>query len=536
MFENFGPEANALRRLLRTPLRKPLDPYREDLEPRELTEEDLAIHLRLALEELGPTFVKFGQLLSTRPDLLPPVFIKELEHLLNNVPAVSWEEIEPKLEHFYGEKKEEIFSNIDQTALASASLAQVHSATLTTGEEVAIKILRPHIHEVIQQDLEILETLARIFQNTTLGKIYNFVDLADEFAYILKNELDFYRERMNADRFRKSFAEMDFVHIPIIYEEFSGKEILVMERLEGIRIDDIEALVEAGYKREKLATYCAKVIVKEILEDGFFHADPHPGNLIILEGGRLGVMDFGMVGYLRDKDRLHLIQLYIAAIEQDIDALIDELVRMGAIDLYVNQRNLTRDIDRVLNNYYGLPLDAINANEVIEDILPVLYEHHIKIPSNLWFLIKSLTIMEGVGLTLDPGFDIFEFSKPYITKLTRQLLFPQKKLFQHLIKIRTDWGDLIDEFPRSTLHIMDQLENGELLRFSVNGMDDILKAVDRMVTRVALSLIIAALLLGISFLIPQFTTGSFGQIMLIVSFLGVAGLGLWLLINMIRRK
>ncbi len=536
IFENFGPEAKALRRLLRTPLRKPFNSDEINISRQEFTEEELATHFRLALEELGPTFIKLGQLLSTRPDLLPPIYIKELGHLLTNVPPEPWENVEKSLKNFYQEDYDTIFSEVDSVAIGAASLAQVHKAKLQTGEDVVIKVLRSNTHEVIKQDLEILYSLARIFDNTSIGKVYGFVEFADEFAYTLKNELDYFREAMNAERFRENFKDHKFVHIPKVYQEISGKEILVMEYLEGIRIDDLEALDAAGYDRKKIATYCANVIVKEILEDGFFHADPHPGNLVILDEGRLGVMDFGMVGFLKENERFNLVHLYVAAIEQDVDALIDELINMGAIDLQVDQRNLTRDINRVLNRYYGLPLEALNASDIMEDIIPILYEHHIKVPSNLWFLIKALTIMEGVGLTLDPTFDIFQFSKPYVQKLTWKMLFTNKNVVQQFIRKRSDWGNLLDEFPRTSNHILTQIERGEFFRFSINDIDSILKSTDRMVTRISLSLIVASLVLGIAFLIPQFTSGSFGQIILIIAFVFVAVIGLWFLFTMIRTK
>jgi ubiquinone biosynthesis protein len=536
IFENYGPEAKALRRLLRTPLRKPFDTNQIDVSRQEFTEEELAIHFRLALQELGPTFIKLGQLLSTRPDLLPPIYINELGHLLNNVPPEPWENVEESLQRFYQDEYKTLFKEINPVPIGAASLAQVHKAILYTGEEVVIKVLRSNTHQVIDQDLEILYSLARIFDNTSIGQIYGFVEFADEFAYTLKNELDFFREALNAERFRENFKELDFIHIPKVYPDISGKEILVMEYLEGLRIDDLNSLDAAGYDRKELATHCANVIVKEILEDGFFHADPHPGNLVILDGGRLGVMDFGMVGFLKENERFNLVHLYVAAIEQDVDALIDELINMGAIDIKVDQRNLTRDINRVLNRYYGLPLEAINAGDILEDITPILYEHHIKVPSNLWFLIKALTIMEGVGLTLDPTFDIFKFSKPYVQKLTWKMLFTNKNVVQQFIRKRSDWGNLLDELPRTSNHILTQIERGEFFRFTINDINRILKSTDRMVTRISLSLIVASLVLGIAFLIPQFTSGSFGQIILIVAFVFVAVIGLWFLFTMVRTK
>src|SRR5512133_481913 len=347
-------------------------PWRSSQDEVPTQSENLALHFRLALEEAGPTFVKFGQILSTRPDLLPISFINELSKLVDSVSPEPWDVIRSLLTQELGRNPDDVFASIDPQPMASASLSQVHAAVLPAGQAVVIKVQRPNIAAVIDTDLEIMSSLAAKAQTTSLGKVYDFVSTADDFSFTLRNELDFQREGRNADRLRESFAdESKLLYVPKVYWELSTRRVLVMERIYGIKISDIPALDAAGYDRHKVALNSASATVKQVLEDGFFHADPHSGNYLILPGEVIGLMDFGKVGYLRDRDRMDLIRLYVVAVEMDVDGIIDQLVHMGAVREDVDRNRLAYDLHRFLNKYNGVPIQYIRSRELTDEITPI---------------------------------------------------------------------------------------------------------------------------------------------------------------------
>ncbi|MCD6401216.1 MAG: AarF/ABC1/UbiB kinase family protein [Anaerolineales bacterium] len=493
-------------------------------------------HLRLALEELGPTYIKLGQILSTRPDIVPPEFIAELSKLQDEVPSAPWETVRQTIREELGKDPEQIFANINPIPIGAASLAQVHAAMLHDESKVVVKVQRPNIQDIIKADLEILNDLATLAQNTPLGKIYNPVGIVEDFAFTLGNELDYRREGRNADRFRKNFANESHLYIPQVYWEYSTKHILVLERIQGIKIDDFTALDNAGYDRKKIALYSAQIIAKEVLEDGFFHADPHPGNFVFMDNEIIGAMDFGMVGHLNDRDRINLIRLYMAGVTLNADAVVEQLIRIGAAGLDVDRAGISRDIERLLTKYYGLPLKDIRASDVMEEIMPIAYRHHLQLPSDFWLLGKTLGMMEGLGLQLDPNFDIFEVSRPIIKKLTWQLLFPQKGWLQSLVDQRVYWGDLISALPRTGSHLLDKLDRGDLFQVGIKNVDHILIRFDSMVTRLTIAILIAALIIGLAVMIPLTTPGSLLQWLIIGGFLVVAGMGIWLLVSIWRAR
>ncbi len=495
---------------------------------------NLAMHFRLALEELGPTFVKLGQVLSTRPDLLYPQYIAELSKLQDSVPPIEWDSIYPLLVDEFKADPFSIFYDIDTRPIAAASLAQVHSAMLESGEKVVIKVQRPHIRKIISRDLDVLIDLAERFQVTTFGQTYDLVGIVDEFAFTLWNELDYRREGHNTERFRRNFAGEKCLYIPKVYWEYCTPHVLVMERIHGIKINDIQEIDKAGFDRHELALNSARIIIKEILDDGFFHADPHPGNLVVMPGNVIGVMDYGMVGYLNDTDRLNLIRIYAATVEIDVDAFIDQLIQMGGLDVKVDRLSLSRDVERLLNQYSGIPLQDIRAGDVLETIQTVMFRHHIRLPSNYWLLAKTLVLMEGVGLKLDPDFDIFEVSKPYANKLMWHLLLPNQRFKQNFIRRSKDWGDIFNKLPRSTQRILNQAETGELFQITIKDTTRILNQMDRLITRLSISIMISAIIIGMAWLTPLFSNGSLVQWLLLLGFVLAFVLGVWFLISMLR--
>ncbi len=460
--------------------------------------------LRRAMEDLGPTFIKFGQILSTRSDIMPPEYLEELSYLQDEVPPVSWEQAREVVETELGAPIEDLFAQVDPVPIASASLAQVHVARLVGGEEVVVKIQRPNIEKTVNLDLDIIYDLAQTAQQR-IGAASRFEvgDLAEEFASALRTEMDFRREAWNADRFRKNFEDENRLSVPKIYWDYSTKRLLVMERLKGIKIDNLEALKAAGYSPQRLSRYAADFALKEVLIDGFFHADPHPGNMLILPGEVIGLLDFGTVGRLDDKDRANLARLFISAVQLDAEAIVDQLQRMGVADYKVDRIGLERDLKRILTRYYGLPIYEIDAKEISKAVQPILYEYKLSIPTDYYLLMKTVVMMQGVGLRLDPDFDIFETAQPYMGKLFRRMWLPSS-WGPELVQMALDWKDFATILPRKTSRILEQVERGQLtVQAELPQLESTINTIDRLINRIIFSVLVAALLVALALLLPR---------------------------------
>jgi len=493
--------------------------------------------IRLAIEELGPTFIKFGQIMSTRPDLIPPAYIAELEKLQDTVAPAPWEAIKQEIEEELGAPLDEVFASLETEPVAAASLAQVHHATLPGGEDVVVKVQRPNIEGIIETDLEILFDLARLLQERTpLGELYDLPEITEDFAVTLRAEMDYRREGRNADRFRRNFADEEYLYIPQVYWDYTTRRVIVFERISGIKIDDIEALDAAGFDRHQIALNCARIIVKEILIDGFFHADPHPGNFFVMDGEIIGAMDFGLVGHLSRRLKEDLVRLFIVAVRLDSEGIVEQLIRMSAAQRRVDREGLRRDLERLLTKYQGLPLKEIRAQEVVNEIMPVAYRHHLRLPSDLWLLGKTLGMMEGVGLKLDPDFDIFAVSQPYVDQFVRQMTSP-RAWGQKLLKGTTDWGELFTSLPRRIPRILDQVEEGEVeISLKIKEIDRSLSKLDRIANRLSVSILVAAFIVGLALLLPTFIGNQVVWIIVPAGFAFVAAsiLGLWLVYSVWR--
>ena len=384
------------------------------------------------------------------------------------------------------------------------------------------------------------KALARLLQDhTSLGEIYDLPEIAQDFASTLRAELDFYREGRNADRFRTNFVGEQHLYIPKVYWNYTTRRVLVLERIRGIKIDDIEALDAAGYDRNRVALHAARIIIKEVLEDGFFHGDPHPGNLVIMPGHVIGAMDFGMVGYLSQHQRTDLIRLYIVSVRLEEEGIVEQLLRMGTATGRVDRAGLQRDIAQLLRKYHGLPLKEIRAREVVEEVMPIAFRHHLHLPSEYWLLGKTLAMMEGVGLQLAPDFDMFAVSEPYVRRFVWQMASPYS-WGPSVLRGINDWAELLGLLPRVGSQLLTRAERGELeVTIRHKELDQALVRLDRLANRISISVLLAALIVGLALLIPAFNLAQpwgLATTLVIAGFAAASLLGLWLIFSIWRSR
>jgi ubiquinone biosynthesis protein len=498
--------------------------------------------VRHALEELGPTFVKLGQILSTRPDLVPPDYLEELVKLQDSAPPFPSDAARALIESELGMPVDQVFTSFEDTPIAAASLGQVHRAVLPGGEHVVVKVQRPRIEQTIDTDLEILFDLARLAQaRTPLGEIYDLSEIAEDFADTLRSELDYRREGRHAERFRRNFAEDEAIYIPRVYWQHTTGRVLVLEEIEGIKINDIPALTAAGIDRHQLALDSARLIVEQVFVHRFFHADPHPGNFFVIPSRsdaakpRIGAMDFGMVGWIDSRTREHLLRLMLCVLRQDVEGLVDEFLRMGVIEWGISDRmRLERDLRRFLHRYRGLPLKDWRARELMNDLIPITFRHHLRFPSELWLLAKSLSMMEGIGRQIDSDFDLFGVAEPYARKLYLESISP-REVGRRAITSIGEWGEELVLLPQQLRRVVERMERGTLgVSVRDEGRAAQLDRWDRMASRLAASLLIAAFIVAVSLLLPLLASDPWrilAAALILLAFANATALTIWLIIS-----
>ena len=493
--------------------------------------------IRLVLEELGPTFIKLGQVLSTRPDLISSKFSEEFSKLQDQVPAFSYNEVETQIKSELGKSIKELFVEFEKKPVAAASLSQVHKAKLSSGRIVAVKIQRPQIQKIIEADLTILFNLAKFLEKRLLGiRLYQPVEIIEEFARIIKRELDFIQEGHNIDKFQVNFKDSQTVCVPNVHWRLTTSHILTMEFIDGIKISEIAKIKNGGFDRKKIAQRGINAVLKQIFEDGFFHGDPHPGNIFVLKNNIVVLLDCGMVGYIDEETMNNMADLLIAVVAKDTNKIIKSFVEMDIINEEMNLKELRIDIKEFVNKYYGVPLKRLEVGKAGEEILEVMIRHQIKVPSDLVLLIKSLVTIETIGRELDPEFDMVSQIKPFAKNLIQKRYSPSQ-IWKQGGDFLTDSIKLFWSLPEEFRWMVRKLKRGELnIGFQHKGLEKLINNIDKASNRFSFSIIIAALIIGSS-LIIQSDKGPLifdFPILGILGFLVAAILGLGLIISILR--
>ncbi|WP_445506143.1 ABC1 kinase family protein [Niallia sp. 03190] len=453
----------------------------------------LGERIRIVLEELGPTFIKFGQVMSTRRDLFPEHIIHELEKLQDHVPPFSFSDVNDIIQTELGGTVDGIFAEFCENPIASASIGQVHFAVLHTGEQVAVKVQRPNITKIVNTDLEIIKDLLQLAKSKLeWTKKYPITELLDEFSSSLREELNFTIEGRNAEKIGKQFKSSAIVHTPAIFWNYSTERLLTMEFLDGIKINDLKRMEELGYNRKKVAEKFANSILQQMLEYGFFHGDPHPGNILILPGEKIGLLDFGMVGKLSTEMKYQFVSLVISLKRGNNDSIIKVLSQMGILPDDITLPTIRFDIEKMRDKYYDIPLSQVSFGEIIHDFFQIAQRHQIQIPAELTILGKSLMTLEGIVEFLDPSCNIMGLAEPFAEQLAKERFHP-KNLAENAWHHLNDYAELLSTFPKSMKELSTAIRKGKL-RFEISTpeLHMILKKMDQISNRLSLSIVLLA--------------------------------------------
>ena len=455
--------------------------------------------VRAALQDLGPTFVKLGQVLATRVDLLPPRWIEELSELQNAVPPVDFELIRPQLAEDLGADPDTVFARLEHVPMAAASLAQAHRAVLHDGAEVVLKVRRPGIRDVVEADLRLLSHVAAIVERQIpeLAR-YRPVDTIHEFAASLRREMDFAAECRNAERVAQNFQGRSTIVVPRVYWQWTSERLNVQQRLDGIPGRDLAAVDAAGLDRAQLARTGAGLVLEMVLEDGFFHADPHPGNIFYMRDGAIGVIDFGMVGHVSEQRRFQIVQLLHGLVVQDARAVSDVLVDWTGDSPDVDEGALQDALDRFVDQYRGVPLRDLRMGRMLADVASLLREHRLTLPPDLALMIKTFLTLEGMGRQLDPDFDMAGVARPFLERAMLQRFAPGV-LLRRGRRMLAGGVDLVHDLPRDVHRLLRAARRGKLrVHVDVDSLKGFGAQIDRAVSRLTMGVVTAALIVGSS--------------------------------------
>lgn len=494
------------------------------------------MRVRRAMQELGPTFVKLGQVLATRVDLFPPDWIAEFSELQNAVPALPYAQIHAQLQRDLGGEPAHVFAWLDETPMAAASLAQAHRARLHDGREVVLKVRRPGIRDVVEADLRLLARLAEVFEARLPDlRRYRPAEVVQQFTTSLRRELDFAAECRNAERIARDFAGRDDILIPTVHWQWTCESLNVQDFVDGIAGRDLAGVDAAGLDRVMLARRGADIVLKMVLQDGCFHADPHPGNIIYLRDGRIGVIDFGMIGTLSESRRFQVAQLLHGLVEQEPEAVADILLDWAG-GVSVDEGRLQQDISQFVDRYRGVPLKDLRIGLMLSDITQLLRSYNLTLPADLALMIKAFLTLEGMGRQLDPDFDMASAARPFLEHVVLQRYAP-RALLKRGRRSLLGMIDLAGELPRDLRRLVQAARRGRLqLKVETSALKGFGDQVNQAANRLVVGVVTAALIIGSS--IVMHSVGGISSRWLLVlgvgGFVGAALCGVWILFSIWR--
>ncbi|WP_407347448.1 AarF/ABC1/UbiB kinase family protein [Methanolobus sp. WCC1] len=458
--------------------------------------------MRKVLEELGPTYVKLGQILSVRKDLIPVEYAEEFSKLQDNVPPFAFEDVKRIIQEELETPLEDLFESFERSPIAAASIGQVHLAKLKDGTNVVVKVQRPQIRQVIETDLDIMYSLARLAEERiSAARHYRPVSIVDEFSRALRAEIDYTQEAQNIERFSYNFKDERSVYIPKVYWGYSSQKILTQEYVDGIKANDFETLDKLGFDREKIAMIGSNAFMKQVFEDGLFHADIHPGNVFILDNETIALIDFGMVGRLSNDLRNGFIEALFAMTKGDVDQCIEILYDFDVIGTDTNIRDLKNDIEIFLDKYYSRSLKQMDAALLIGDLFTILRKHEAKIPPAVALLLRGTIMITGFGSQLMPEFNLAQVFEPHAKKYMKKRLNP-KHIASSALKDAPKYSRVLHKMPMQISHILSLAEKGELhLKFEHSDLEKLPREINDASNRLALSLIVSAIIVGSSLII-----------------------------------
>ncbi len=493
--------------------------------------------LRMALEELGPTFIKLGQLLSTRPDFVAPDYLRELTRLQDSVPSFSYDEVKDIFQQEFGRNPEEIFLSFQKDPIAAASIGQVHRAILVSGEEVVVKVQRPGIRRIIEVDLEILLHIASLMEEH-LEELQGHrpVEVVAEFSRSLSREIDFNVELASIERFARQFSSNREIHVPVVYPEFSCGKILVMEYIDGVKANDLPGLRRQGNNLKLVAQRGARLVMEQVFVHGFFHADPHPGNVLVMKDNVVCFIDFGQMGRLSRKDREDFTDLVLHVVKGDERQVAAGVLKLTVQHGEVDREELGRDLGEFMDMYVHKKIGDIAAEKILNDIILLVARHGLALRPNLYLMMKALATVEGLGLKLDPELKLINLAGPFMRKV-KMGQFNPGRVAEEVGETGSDYLHLFRELPEDLRVIIHLLKSGRLhLEFEHKGLQKLGLSLDRVSGRISFAIVLAAQIIGSSLIVLSGIPPRWHDIPIIglVGFVVAGVMGIWLLVSIIR--